>query len=736
MSIWKQFRLELGRLLKNPWTWLIIILTVISPVVGLTLYRPLFSTSSMAYITTMTGLYLANPALAGGTVGAVLFAIFTLWELSRVKRSDVDALTDAVCSPMTAAFVRLAALLCVSIVAQWLTMLAWLPYTMNMVGAVFDGTSYITVYLIFMYGALPLAILFAAAAWQFTQRFNLSMVLFILFGGLSLTVWGQNWQLCWLNPCVWAVSDDFSNRRLFWGVAYMRLTWLIALAGLWGISYLCIRRYGKGAVGSLCCNIRRPYRPLLAVLLLCCAGLFYVKQPFVDHSDLNIDFNYLFNVNYLENVTCSGRFADVHPNAETGELFGRAVFQLQNTGNQETEVRFHINPGYKITSVTANGKAAPYRLEAGEQLNVRELCIGLPGTGDIELSIEYGGYPQEWNTQATAQGEPEISSQYMKLENTVLAPTPYDIGYAGDTLTASMDITLPGAMTPLLFGSGTTELLKENPDGSKTWRMMGEGYNMIVYAGDYICEEIDAAGLKVNFYYARKHQPVMEAAGAAESVRQVIEYCTDHYGPLQFYGNGTFDLIQSRVSGGGYAGDGASIADELDFTARNLGNNGKGGSAGEVVIHELVHQWWGLGNMFDPADMDGIWSSEGLTTYTTYRIVKELYGEEEARKNYVEHWQAEVADYYKGFYVRHPEYLSVLPEEYQADISNSLRGVRQYSEMALKILKAEELVGGEEAMDEILHNLFTRELNPEYPYLTYQEFLDACGLTEEELSLD
>lgn len=122
----------------------------------------------------------------------------------------------------------------------------------------FDGTSYITVYLIFMYGALPLAILFAAAAWQFTQRFNLSMVLFILFGGLSLTVWAQNWQLCWLNPCVWAVSDDFSNRRLFWGVAYMRLTWLIALAGLWGISYLCIRRYGKGAVGSLCCNIRRP----------------------------------------------------------------------------------------------------------------------------------------------------------------------------------------------------------------------------------------------------------------------------------------------------------------------------------------------------------------------------------------------------------------------------------------------------------------------------------------------
>ena len=62
--------------------------------------------------------------------------------------------------------------------------------------------------------------------------------------------------------------------------------------------------------------------------------------------------------------------------------------------------------------------------------------------------------------------------------------------------------------------------------------------------------------------------------------------------------------------------------------------------------------------------------------------------------------------------------------------------MRQYSEMPLKILKAEELVGGEAALDEILYGLFNRELDPMYPYLTYQEFLDACGLTEEDLTLD
>ena len=228
----------------------------------------------------------------------------------------------------------------------------------------------------------------------------------------------------------------------------------------------------------------------------------------------------------------------------------------------------------------------------------------------------------------------------------------------------------------------------------------------------------------------------MEAAGAAEAVRAVVDYCAGHYGPLSFGGGERLKLIQSRVTGGGYAVDGASLLDEADFTAHNLGDAGKGGGAAEVMIHELVHQWWGLGNMFDDSGPDSPWSAEGLTCYTTYRIVKELYGGDYAREHYVDQWRGEVEDYYLNFYVRHPEYLEALPEAERLAISNSLSGMRQYSEMPLKILKAEELVGGEAAMDEILHGLFNRELDPMYPYLTYQEFLDACGLTEEDLTLD
>lgn len=153
------------------------------------------------------------------------------------------------------------------------------------------------------------------------------------------------------------------------------------------------------------------------------------------------------------------------------------------------------------------------------------------------------------------------------------------------------------------------------------------------------------------------------------------------------------------------------------------------------MIHELVHQWWGLSNMFDVSDSSSLWSAEGLTVYTTYRIVKELYGEDYAQEYYVAQWQKAVDDYYLDFYVRNPDYLDALPEDKQLEITDNLTYVRQYCEMPLKILKAEALVGGEEAMDRILNGLFNRELDPMYPYLTYQEFLNACGLTEEDLNL-
>ena len=726
MKTMRLFPLELQRLLQSRLTWLIMALTVLSPVLGLVFYKPATST-------TMLSMYLANPAIAGGVAGAILFGLLAIFELDRARRSRVDILTDAVVSPLTTALTRLLALLTAAVLTAGLTMLVWLPISAGLIGSVFTGANYVLAYLLLMGLALPLGILAAAAAYQFTRRADLSIVLFIALCALSITVWADDWQLCWLNPCVWALSDDFSNFRVFRSVAWMRLTWLAALAGVWTVSYLCIRQYGKGIFGSLARSVRRVYRPAVALALLACSGTAYAAQPFIDNSNPDLTVMSFYEIPYAEGVTFLSRSAQVFPDTDAGTVTGRASYQFQNTSGQERSISFGINPGYTISNVKANGVGVPFTVSDYQEYNEALLEVTIPAEEEVELTMEYSGVPQE--SMPTMQGGKELSSEYLCLENSALSPRVMNVmpGEAG--YPAEIEITLPASMIAIPFSSSEAEVISENADGTRTWRYEANSAGGILYAGDYICEQIEAGGMTIEFYYGRKHQSVMEEAGAVDAVKEVVDYCTEHYGKLSYGTGDTLKLIQSRVAGGGYAVGGASLLDEADFTAANLGDVQKGGGAGEVMIHELVHQWWGLGNMFDTVDSTSPWSAEGLTVYTTYRIVKELYGEDYAREHYVDQWQQAVDDYYLNYYVRHPEYLEMLPENEQLAISNSLSQVRQYNEMPLKILKAEQLVGGEDAMDQILYNLFNRELDPAYPYLTCQDFLDACHLTEEDLNL-
>ena len=726
MKTMRLFPLELQRLLQSRLTWLIMALTVLSPVLGLVFYKPATST-------TMLSMYLANPAIAGGVAGAILFGLLAIFELDRARRSRVDILTDAVVSPLTTALTRLLALLTAAVLTVGLTMLVWLPISAGLIGSVFTGANYVLAYLLLMGLALPLGILAAAAAYQFTRRTDLSIVLFIAFCALSITVWADDWQLCWLNPCVWALSDDFSNFRVFRSVAWMRLTWLAALVGVWTISYLCIRQYGKGIFGSLARSVRRIYRPAVALALLACSGTAYAAQPFIDNSNPDLTVMSFYEIPYAEGVTFLSRSAQVFPDTDAGTVTGRASYQFQNTSGQEQSISFGINPGYTISNVQANGTDVPFTVSDYQEYNEALLEVTIPAEEEVELTMEYSGFPQE--SMPTMQGGKELSSEYLCLENSALSPRVMNVlpGEAGYPTT--IEITLPASMIAIPFSSSEAEVISENEDGTRTWRYEANSAGGILYAGDYICEQIEAGGMTIEFYYGRKHQSVMEEAGAVDAVKAVVDYCTEHYGTLSFGTGETLKLIQSRVAGGGYAVGGASLLDEADFTIANLEDTSKGAVPGETFIHELAHQWWGLGNMFDTVDSTTPWSAEGLTVYTTYRIVKELYGEDYAREHYVDQWQQAVDDYYLNFYVRHPEYLEMLPENEQLAISNSLSQVRQYNEMPLKILKAEQLVGGEEAMDQILQDLFNRELDPMYPYLTYQEFLDACHLTEEDLNL-
>lgn len=738
MNFFSLLRVETERLFRSRFTWLALLVTILSPLAGYRFYRPLLSTSQTGYTTTKLGAYLANPALAGAIGGAAAFALLTIAELNRIHKYHTEVITDTIVSPLTSGLARVMALIIAASAGQVMTILIYLPYTLFKTGSVFDGGLYAAVYLVFMLPAIFFAILFSAATYQITRRAELSLGIFTVFSTLSLTVWKENYLLCWLNPAVWVLSDDFGNSRLIHSVLYNRFFWLLILGGLFLISFLCIRRYGKGILGSFLQNAKKVYPPLAALILLVFGVYTYSAQPFLDHSLAEIDYDSYYNFEFNEALACKAIHVNCVPDVKLGLNNGKAIYSLSNLSGKSQKAVFWINPGYHVTTVTANGRSVPFKDLNKDNMNTKEIAVTLPSDQDIKLAIKYGGLPQEWNILESMQGGLEIGKHYVYLTNQDFSPTLKNIPYEGDEEPPfTGNVILPGNMTPVVFGTGTTELIKENPDGTKKWKLKHKGDCIILYAGDYISQHIKANSLNIEFLYSAKHQKIMQKAHAAETLKQVFEYCTSHYGPLRFSRSETMKIIQTNAyQGGGYAANGASIMDENCFNEDSLKDSLKGAGGSEVMAHEIIHQWWGLGNMFWSEDASSAWSSEGLTVYTTYRLMKELYGEEYAKANYIDVWQKEVDQYFQNFYIRNPKYLNLLPEQYQADIANDLSRVRQYCLAPLQILKAEKRVGGEEKMDEILFSLFNRELNPENPYLTYEDFLTACGLSKEDLNLD
>ncbi len=92
-----------------------------------------------------------------------------------------------------------------------------------------------------------------------------------------------------------------------------------------------------------------------------------------------------------------------------GTVEGRAAYQFQNTSGQGWTVCFGVDPGYDITSARANGAEVPPVRTGYEEYNMALWEIALPADEEIELILEYGGFPRDWNLSSTMQGSPEIS---------------------------------------------------------------------------------------------------------------------------------------------------------------------------------------------------------------------------------------------------------------------------------------------------------------------------------------
>lgn len=720
MKLLSYLRVEINRIFKSKITWLFIALTVSTPLFGFTIFK-------MNAVETASSQMIINPILAGTIGASVLFALFTLFELDKVNKYKTSMLTDAISSPMALHVARMGAIFATSLVTGFLTVLAYFPYTMISMQSFFDPKLYLYSYMIFMIPGMWIGSLLGAIFYQLSRRTDISFVLvaasvLLSFAGFLF----DNFILRWINPNLPVLSDGFGNSKPLRMGLYNRLFWVMLLGGVWFLSLIFTRKYEKGIVGSMLCNIRKLYLPVIGVFLILMSVNHYINQPFYNNAPPEVDWDAMY---YLgADLNYHSVSAEIKPDYSRGIMHGKMTYIISSQSKQAVKKRLLINSGYTISHISINGESIAYKDLGDDNFVTKHIEFEVPYGNNMKLNIEYDGYPKLWGAYAINLGGAEISWNNIELRNNSLIP---QLGAYGVTVNVSLDI--PDHLT-LLSVEDSVDSVIDKGDGTKTWKLRNSYDYLDIYASDYACKVITADEMTAEFYYHKNFTNLLEENNVEEVLTDVFNYCTQHFGPLNYLDNNTLKLVQtSAFNFGGGATNGMSNMGETTFSIYSLTDPNKGASGKEILAHEIIHQWWGLNRMIWDSEEDSAWTAEGLTVYSTYRLYKEKYGDEYGQKNYVDKWKAAVEEMNRNFYHRHPEYLKIMPEDFAARIRVKELEVVKYCLTPLKIYKAAELVGGEEAMDQILTELSGSNRGEQ---LTYQEFLDACGLTKEALEIE
>lgn len=727
MKLLSIYLVELRRLALSKFVWVITALSIGSLLYGYTI------TSNAYEGSTMTNQYIAQPILTAATFGAVLWALLALLESDRIYRAKTDILIDSMISPFRMALSRMLALITISSIVSLLCMVFFLPYTMIKIDYLFDLRLYLSSYLILILPTWWISILLASALYHITHRIELAGLLYAgcVYFSFSKYV-SRSYFARWINPIIISYSDGFSNALILRISFYTRIIWLLLAGGVWLLSTLCIRRYQKRLPGSFLRSLRKVYIPIISASLLCAGVMLWVYQPFVNHAPYEWSDDYS---TFMYSTSASVSHVTYKLNAKTsGIVHGSAEYTIDKSDNLED--CFWLDPGYQILSVTCDDKDIPFHTLNNDINEYRKTTLSIPKGTSMKLIIEYQGMPQMLRCFLPYSWDNTSSSDYVSLTNATTVPT-----FTSFALTYMYDLqlTLPEKLMPIVDHQILTDYI-QNSNNTRTWTKNDMlGVLSWITACDYESVQFKAAGAMINLIYSKKYDQNIKNYDIPQSISDVMDYCTTHLGPLNFIDNGNLMMVQRSAifGGGGNAGNGWVEWSEDIFTQNNLSDERKGANATEVFAHEIIHEWWGGLGVY--CGDDGLWSDEGLTVYTTYRLMKEKYGSLYAKQNYVDKWQAAVDEQNRGYYNRHPEMLSKLPEKYQAELKAESEGINKYCRMPLMILKAEQLVGGEDNMDKILMSIqqqYTEDPNKYDSPFSYQEFLDACGLKEGDLNLE
>lgn len=295
--------------------------------------------------------------------------------------------------------------------------------------------------------------------------------------------------------------------------------------------------------------------PVIATILLVSAFVLWIKQPFVDHSPANYD--YEFHEQISGNIKVYSSAYTLRPDTRTGKLYGSVT--MEYSVRSASEEWFRMNSGYSVSDITVDGNPVPYETIVHSEINGERKTVFTPlsSPGFHTLVIEYEGFPTIARCQAPFGQVAEISDECIFLINEGTGPFSTSFLKCENS---DWELILPTGLTPVV-----DHHIPENPidnhDGTSTWHITASGYvTPWILAADFTMTAFEAAGLDIDLIYSRKYEQNIIKYRIPATIADVMDYCTKHIGRLTYEGDGRLTMLQRSAGGGN-----ASFCPRLDL---------------------------------------------------------------------------------------------------------------------------------------------------------------------------
>jgi hypothetical protein len=400
--------------------------------------------------------------------------------------------------------------------------------------------------------------------------------------------------------------------------------------------------------------------------------------------------------------------------AKKNKLHGKSIYLLEYAVEEEQDITIEIPVGFEVTKVMLENKEISFEKDDFSFVNMNFFHFSLPA-GEKKLSLEfhYEGTPKG-NKNGDINNMQEISEDYIEMYSSRIFP---ELKVAAQDI-KTYAITIPAHLD--VFISGGKQKVIESKEGYVTYEVALDRikwqWDFSLYAGNYITEKRNIAGQEVQFAFFENKKELVKRNEIPELMEDIYTYYVKLYGSLPLNGK---PLIFMETK--------SNYAEEETFVLRNLcaipesiltGNMSKERlGTGEIkeddafmkLVETIAHNWWafkGYGAVTQTEEM----LEEAATQYSIYLYYKERFGDVYANEHVkaLIHQKANITknDFYTTF---QKEYITKLPikDVLKFYYPGQIGRFDGYTE-AMKLFRMAELIGGDEALTQILREEYLK----------------------------